>query len=498
MAESDKREMGCACCKCFKRSPEPNQISPSSEDCSEQEPKRSRCGCLYKCKKEDEEQSSSSYIPSSPTDGDTKDKQPQKLELSESTSKPVAARNAATVESKSDSVSSTEPLLAHMTQTQTNSHYGTNTSTDSNSHVCPDVPTIDSDKPVVTSADSQNITNEEHTYDELDQAASGQYEYVQPVPASYEQPIQHHQHDQPVQHAYDQTGQPASYEQPIQRHQYDQPAQHAYDQPQTGQYGQPASYEQPIHHQYDQPAQRTYDQPQADQYGQPVSYEQPLQHHHQYDQPGQYGQPVSYEQPLQHHHQYDQPGQYGQPVSYEQPLQRHSQHYQPTLQYVEADSGRQFPKHKSEPNLPLNRPTDSISGYHSHSTAHHYNPSKPYYSFTTIENARYSVDHSDYTGPSLSSRSEHPNDDRVFVYNAEGQATIMAVFDGHDGSNASAFASSYMQNLFQSPQTLMQLNQSYVDQILTAIFLETENEFFRRIQHLIAEKKELQRLIPQV
>ena len=216
----------------------------------------------------------------------------------------------------------------------------------------------------------------------------------------------------------------------------------------------------------------------------PASYEQPIQHHHQYDQPAQ--------------HTYDQPqtGQYGQPVSYEQPMQCHS--HQP-VQYVEADSGRQFSKHKSEPNLPLNWPTNSISGYHSHSTAHHYcPPSNPYYSFTTIENARYSVDHSDYTGSSLISRSEHPNDDRVFTFNAEGQATIMAVFDGYDGSNASKFASSYMQNLFQSPQTLMQLNQSYVDQILTAIFFETENEFFRRIQHLIAEKKELQRLIPQV
>ena len=113
-----------------------------------------------------------------------------------------------------------------------------------------------------------------------------------------------------------------------------------------------------------------------------------------------------------------------------------------------------------------------------------------YYSYSTLENARYSVDQPP--------RPDHVNDDRAFVINREGRATILAVFDGHDGNKASSFVDDYMYKLFNSDDTLNQLEYSDVHTVLTNAFLDTEQAFFKQLQPLIEEKELIQRTIPKV
>ena len=114
----------------------------------------------------------------------------------------------------------------------------------------------------------------------------------------------------------------------------------------------------------------------------------------------------------------------------------------------------------------------------------------PYYSLAKLENARYSVDQPP--------RPDHDNDDKAFVINKEGRATILAVFDGHDGNKASSFVDDYMYRLFNSDDTLNQLEQFDVHTVLTNVFLDTEEAFFNKLQPFITEKELIQRTIPKV
>ena len=113
-----------------------------------------------------------------------------------------------------------------------------------------------------------------------------------------------------------------------------------------------------------------------------------------------------------------------------------------------------------------------------------------YYSYAKLENARYSVDQPP--------RSDHDNDDRAFVINREGRATILAVFDGHDGNKASSFVDDYMYRLFNSDDTLNRLVQFDIHTVLTNVFLYTEEAFFNKLQPFITEKELIQRTIPKV
>ena len=113
-----------------------------------------------------------------------------------------------------------------------------------------------------------------------------------------------------------------------------------------------------------------------------------------------------------------------------------------------------------------------------------------YYSYGTLKNVRYLVDQPP--------RPDHDNDDRVFVINKEGRATILAVFDGHDGNKASSFVDDYMYRLFNSDDTLNQLEQFDVHTVLTNVFLDTEQAFFKQLQPLIEEKELVQKTIPKV
>jgi TAK1-binding protein 1 len=131
------------------------------------------------------------------------------------------------------------------------------------------------------------------------------------------------------------------------------------------------------------------------------------------------------------------------------------------------------------------QPSPSLPDYHELQV--------PYYSFSTIENARYSLDFErEYS--SLISKSDHPNDDRVFVINKEGNSTVLVVLDGHDGSNASSFAEDYMYDCLYKNDLSRAHN--YMGSLLISLFLETENAFFQRIQKHIVRKRDIQQLLP--
>ena len=114
------------------------------------------------------------------------------------------------------------------------------------------------------------------------------------------------------------------------------------------------------------------------------------------------------------------------------------------------------------------------------------------FSKATLENERYSIDGI--------SRPDHDNEDRDF-HREESDFTVLGVFDGHDGSRASGFTSSYMMGLFDMPSwrsIVENADPAMMDQVLTEFFRDTENEFFKSIQRFVDEKESLQRVIPQV
>lgn len=118
--------------------------------------------------------------------------------------------------------------------------------------------------------------------------------------------------------------------------------------------------------------------------------------------------------------------------------------------------------------------------------------SKHFLSKATLENERYSLDGI--------SRPDHDNEDRDF-FREESDYTVFGVFDGHDGSRASGFASSYMRSLFDMPfwsSIMNQASDKIMREAMNEFFRDTEKEFFRSIQSHIDEKNRLQRIIPQV
>ena len=115
-----------------------------------------------------------------------------------------------------------------------------------------------------------------------------------------------------------------------------------------------------------------------------------------------------------------------------------------------------------------------------------------HFSTATLENERYSLD-SIY-------RPDHDNEDRSF-HHEEEDYVVFGVFDGHDGSRASGFASTYMRSLFDMQSwrsILMNPNPDIMRQAMGEFFKDTEREFFKSIQKFIDEKNRLQQVIPQV
>ena len=184
-----------------------------------------------------------------------------------------------------------------------------------------------------------------------------------------------------------------------------------------------------------------------------------------------------------------------------QPTSDHEFTSEQQTSYHESTSEQQKSGHECNSGQPKIVERRQTSGYESASvhesiSGYHYRgdylpvPSGVYYSYATLENARYSVDQPP--------RPDHVNDDRAFVINREGRATVLAVFDGHDGNKASSFVDDYMYRLFNSDDTLNQLEHSDVHTVLTNVFLNTEQAFFNKLQPFITEKERIQRTIPKV
>lgn len=117
---------------------------------------------------------------------------------------------------------------------------------------------------------------------------------------------------------------------------------------------------------------------------------------------------------------------------------------------------------------------------------------RPLHSASTIENARYSVNHSP--------RPDHANDDRHFVINEGSRLRVFAVFDGHDGSKASEFVCEYMKQFFEK-HFLSKVESggsggSTIHDILVNAFVKTEGAFFKSIEAFIEEKRAIQDNIP--
>ena len=114
---------------------------------------------------------------------------------------------------------------------------------------------------------------------------------------------------------------------------------------------------------------------------------------------------------------------------------------------------------------------------------------EPVVSVASVENVRYSL----VDAP----QPDHWNEDARFVINDQPRFKVMAVFDGHDGSNAVEHVCTHFHNLF-SRQFLHEVKEQDVGKVLEKFFESAEYSFFHHIQVFIAEKKALQSRIPEV
>ena len=116
-------------------------------------------------------------------------------------------------------------------------------------------------------------------------------------------------------------------------------------------------------------------------------------------------------------------------------------------------------------------------------------------SVASLENARYRQGEVP--------RAEHPNEDRHFTLD-DGYCKVYGVFDGHDGPRAAGFASNYFIQYFstESWKSLISLpseiQRQQIPMALREFFKAAEKEFFQSIKQHIDERKQLQRIIPQV
>lgn len=110
-------------------------------------------------------------------------------------------------------------------------------------------------------------------------------------------------------------------------------------------------------------------------------------------------------------------------------------------------------------------------------------------SVATVENARYSL----VDGPF----PDHWNEDARLIINDQPRFKVMAVFDGHDGSNAVELVCNHFSKLF-SHQFLHEVKEQDVSLVLEKFFMSAEYEFFRHIREFVSEKKALQSRIPEV
>ena len=117
-------------------------------------------------------------------------------------------------------------------------------------------------------------------------------------------------------------------------------------------------------------------------------------------------------------------------------------------------------------------------------------------SMYSTENACYSV--------AEAPRPDHPNDDKFFhCSNPGNNFKAFGVFDGHDGNNASDFASEYMEKYMEEifltkvgdDSEIKSTLQDRIEKTLCEMFLRTDGAFFRRIESVLKEKKQIRKAL---
>ena len=117
-------------------------------------------------------------------------------------------------------------------------------------------------------------------------------------------------------------------------------------------------------------------------------------------------------------------------------------------------------------------------------------------SMYSTENASYSV--------AEAPRPDHPNDDRFFhCSNPGNNFKAFGVFDGYDGNNASDFASGYMEKYMEEifltkvgdDSEIKCTLQDRIEKTLCEMFIKTDCAFFRRIESVLKEKKQIRKAL---
>ena len=122
-----------------------------------------------------------------------------------------------------------------------------------------------------------------------------------------------------------------------------------------------------------------------------------------------------------------------------------------------------------------------------------------YSSHHTIENSRYFI----CDTRELQSKSDHPNEDRHFLVKEyiRPKYSVMAVFDGHDGSKASSLADQCLYSKLTNPNVVDELHLSPRKELTTKLIkvIEgTETKFFDEINNYVQEKDEILSTLPKV
>ena len=118
-----------------------------------------------------------------------------------------------------------------------------------------------------------------------------------------------------------------------------------------------------------------------------------------------------------------------------------------------------------------------------------------YFSFHSIENARYSIA---AESKEMSSLPDHHNEDKcLFTQNSKDDLIIMAVFDGHDGIKGSLLAEAMLHSRFINPDVLDELKVNPKGTLNQQIF-ETESKFFEEISKFMKEKDDILSTLPKV
>ena len=120
-----------------------------------------------------------------------------------------------------------------------------------------------------------------------------------------------------------------------------------------------------------------------------------------------------------------------------------------------------------------------------------------YCSHHTIENSRYFIRDT----RELQSKSDHPNEDKHFLVKEyiTPRYSVMAVFDGHDGSKASSLADQFLYSKLINPNVVDELSLRKEPKTkLIEVIEETETKFFEKINKYVQEKDEILSTLPKV